>query len=323
MSFLRQLAVAGGLGASLYAAMRGTRRSVEQWDNNPDPLLGVPVSFPVGLIRTVTTDDGARIHTITAGTTHGAPTIAMVNGLTSNHDDWGPIAGRLLEAGFQVMAIDQRGHGNSTVGSDEFAVPRLGADLAQVFETLDLRDVILIGHSMGGMAAMTLAVDRPDLASERVRALVLIATAATMSDLRYQIGLRLGSIAPPIDLANVSTDPSDPVKLGAAAAFGHAPSSFMIEQVLASAAKCPEKVRLAATAGLAGYDISERISNITLPTLVIAGTRDLLTPFSENEAIAAAIDGARLERMAGAGHLVIWERAEQIARRVAAFAREV
>ncbi len=309
MSWTTRLAGLAGVAAGAFFT---ARRSVGKFTTNVDPLGGVPPRFPTGIVRSVTTDDGAVINTITAvssGADHRRPLIALVHGLTSNHDDWGPIAQRLVDKGYRVMAIDQRGHGNSTVGSAGYGVTRLGTDLAQVFEALDLTDVVLVGHSMGGMAAMTLMVDHPEVTQRRVRALGLIATAATMSDLRYQAALRLGSIKTPIDIAAVN----DVSRLATAAVFGHAPSSFMLEAALASVARCPEDVRLKSTRAMADYDIADRISAIDIPTLVVAGTRDLLTPYAEGEDIADAITGSLLIRMPGAGHLMIWEENEELA----------
>lgn len=306
MSWTTRIATAVGIGVG---AVLGARRSLEKFGRNVDPLGGSPPVFPTGIVRSVTTDDGALINTITAGSDSGHPLVVLVHGLTSNHNDWGPIAQRLVAQGLRVLAVDQRGHGNSTIGSDGYGVTRLGTDLAQVFETLDLRDVVLAGHSMGGMAALSLMVDHPTVAHERVRSLGLIATAATMSDLRYQAALRLGALKIPIDISDVN----DVSRLVASAVFGHAPSSYMIEAALNSVGNCPEDVRLQSTRALADYDVANRIHTIGIPTLIAAGTRDLLTPFAESEDIADAIPNARLIRMLGAGHQIIWERNEELA----------
>ena len=76
---------------------------------------------------------------------------------------WGPVARRLITDGFEVVAVELRGHGDSSRGRDGYGPRRLAADLAQVLSALDLRDVILVGHSMGGMASMTLMLEHPEL----------------------------------------------------------------------------------------------------------------------------------------------------------------
>lgn len=294
------------------------RRNIAKFSDNPDPLGGQLPKFPTGIARSVTTGDGAVLTTVTASPTNAtssAPMVVLVHGLTSNVDDWGPIAHRLIAQGVRVLGIDQRGHGSSTTGSDGYGAARLGADLAEIFETLDLRDVVLAGHSMGGMAALSFLVDHSTIANDRVKSLALFATAATMSDLRYQAGLRLGSLPVSIDLAEAATSDSNALaQLGAAATFGHEPSSFMLDAALASFARCPEPVRLAATRALADHDVTPGLSRITVPTLIAAGTRDLLTPFAESELIANAIPGARLLRMPGVGHQIIWEQNEELAK---------
>ena len=89
-----------------------------------------------------------------------------------------PVARRLLAAGHRVVLYDQRGHGASTVGRQPVSIARLGDDLAAVLEQLDLRDVVLAGHSMGGMTVMAFACGHPEVVRERVRGLALVATAA-------------------------------------------------------------------------------------------------------------------------------------------------
>ena len=96
---------------------------------------------------------------------------------TGSRATWEPVAARLVAAGRQVVLYDQRGHGASTMGPDNPTVEQLGEDLAAVLEAVDARDAVLAGHSMGGMAIQALAVARPDVVAERVRALVLAGTA--------------------------------------------------------------------------------------------------------------------------------------------------
>lgn len=301
------------------------RRNVAKFSDNPDSLGGQLPRFPAGVSRSVTTSDGAVINTVTAGpsSSTGSALVVLVHGLTSNMDDWGPIAHRLVADGIGVLGVDQRGHGGSTTGSEGYGAKRLGADLAEVFETLDLRNVVLAGHSMGGMAALSFLVDHPGVAVDRVRGLALLATAATMSDLRYQAGLRLGSLPLPIDLSEGSGTSATRLitQLGAAAAFGHEPSSFMLDAAIASFLRCPEHVRLGATRALADHDVTPGLSGIKVPTLIAVGTRDLLTPFGESEQIANAIPGARLLRMPGVGHQIIWERNEELAKLLADMAQ--
>ena len=306
-------AVVGSLLGGAAAALVANKGVLRRWSSNPDPLEGRVPAFPPGRAATITTDDGAVIAAFTADarpSDDDLPHIVLIHGLTSNHDDMGPIAERLVEAGFSVTGIDQRGHGASTIGSEGFGGRRLGADLAQLLVALDLTNVVLAGHSMGGMAIMNMLVDEPELTAERIRANVLIATSAAMDGPRNQLALRLGSQRPS-DLIHALKKRL--VVAAGLSIFGKKPSLFMIEQALESATRCSDETRRCATEGLLDHDVTGRLHQVSTPTVVAAGDHDKLTPLEDNRQIASAISGAELVVLAGAGHQVIWEFPDRLA----------
>ncbi len=302
------------VGGALFGLSIAERRLHARWSTAPDPLKGVAPRFPEGDFRPIKTDDDATIATIDAGT---GPAIVLVHGLTSNADDWGPIAEDLLVAGFRVIAIEQRGHGSSTVGADGFGIARQARDLAIVLEELDLHDVVMVGHSMGGMATMAMALDFPAIVDQRIRGLGLIATSASLRGGYRKRALQIGSHP-----LTTHTDRFDKRALTVAGlgVFGPNPSMFMVEQAVASANRCPAEVRQGATAGLIEYDITDRLPYLDIPTLSICGTDDRLTPIEDNRAIASMIRGTHLEEIPGAGHLVIWERYRTVSTLITQFA---
>jgi 3-oxoadipate enol-lactonase len=95
----------------------------------------------------------------------------------------------------------------------------------------------------------------------------------------------------------------------------------MLRRAVEAMARCPDGTRQAATAGMVGFDVSDEIADIRLPTLVLSGTRDLVIPFSHSERIAAAIPGASLIALPDAGHLVVWERPGELSAHIADLAR--
>lgn len=303
-------------GAASLGANLARRRQLKQWEANPDPLEGRRPHFPPGRVHLIETADGAEIHTVRSG---AGPTVMLIHGLTASSEDWGPIAERLIADGIEVVGVDLRGHGHSTLGAEAFSPRRLADDLALVIEHLDLRDLVVAGHSLGGMAVLALAVHHPEVVASRVCGLGLVSTSARLGSLRYRLGLPLAARVPmsvPAALNGTS------LMLGVAAlsAFGPNPSLFMLRQAVASFSRCPEETRRAATAGMIGHDLSTRIGGITAPTLVLCGTHDLIVPFHHSEQIAAAIPEATLIAVPDAGHLVIWERPHEVSRHLAELA---
>lgn len=324
-------ATAAGLGVVSVGLNLAGRRQRRRWEANPDPLEGRIPRFPDGDYHTIEMDDGARISIVhargaTDGAVHargatdgagaGAGPVVLVHGLTANVDDWGPVAERLVARGLDVVGIDLRGHGRSTLGQDRFTPLRLSHDLAAVLDALDLRRAVLAGHSMGGMTVLALATGRPELMAERVAGLALLSTSANLDQLRFRLTIPVGaqlSLAVP-DLL----DEAVPV-LGVAAlsAFGQRPSHFMLIQAIDSFQRCPPETRRAATAGLLRFSVADRLEAITVPTLVVCGTQDLVVPFGHSELLAERIAGARLVALPGAGHIIPWERPDHVADEIA------
>lgn len=296
---------AAGVGVALAGGLAGNRM-VARWRRNPDPLGGRRVAFPDGEQRFVTMPDGAKISTVTVGE---GPTIVCVHGLTANRHDWGPMAPALLDAGYQLVAIEQRGHGDSTPGSAGYGSAQLGRDLAAVFEALDIRAAALMGHSMGGMAIMGFATQAADVFAQRVESMVLIATAASLQTRRHGVALWAGGI--PIPAALVPE--SQRLRLGAGlGVFGAAPSLHMVDEVIRQFEMCPEDVRNEATAALADHDVRGQLGGLAVPSLVAGGSRDLLISAAQVAELASELDDAELHMFDGAGHMVLWERHEEI-----------
>ena len=86
---------------------------------------------------------------------------------------------------------------------------------------------------------------------------------------------------------------------------------------------CPPETRLEAPRALIGLDLTEELPNIRVPTLVVVGTADILTPPAQARLIARRIPGARLEVFPGGGHMLMLERAGELERLIVDFAHEV
>lgn len=100
------------------------------------------------------------LNVIETGTDTGAPPLLIAHGLFGSARNWGVIAKRLGAEGRRVLAVDMRNHGQSP-WYESHDYPEMAGDLARVIESYGQMDVL--GHSMGGKAAMVLALTRPEL----------------------------------------------------------------------------------------------------------------------------------------------------------------
>lgn len=288
---------------------------VRKIDRTPPPEGWTTPVWPAGERLMVPTDDGAELVVERTGPPEN-PCVVLVHGLTGNHNYWGPIAEDLVSRGFHVVGINQRGHGGSTVGTEGFGAQRQGADLGQILTAIDVRDAVVVGHSMGGLAAMSLMTLAPDAGADRVSGLVLVATLAHAVAADRDVALQIGSTK---WYRRLVENPTHVTAL-ARAVFGPTPSRAMVDDAVAFGEACPDDTSIAAALGMRGYDIRDLLSGIEVPTTVICGTRDLLTRHSENRAIAEAIPGAEFISVPGAGHMIVWEEPDLLVEAIAAMA---
>lgn len=314
---MERRATFGLAGAALVAAVGGglaLRRSLRGLSTaDGDRPVDTDTMFPSGAVVTVTTSDGGSITTERIGS---GPIVVLVHGITSSRQDWGPLARDLVEAGHTVIGVDQRGHGDSDPGADGYSSSRLGADLADVLTTLGLDDVVLVGHSMGGIAALGFAVDQPEVFARRVGALVLVATTPRTPRLLvgppdWLLDLALGRGS----LSGIDWIVHRPFL--ARTLFGRFGSARLVDAALVTAQRArPDEVAECA-AGLVGYDVTDRLSSIATATRCFYGTRDVITPAFGNRKIARTIPNAVATEIEGAGHLLIWTHVPELAADIA------
>ncbi len=110
-------------------------------------------------------------------TGHGPPHFLCLHGLVDDLSIWDRVALPLSERG-EVIRFDQRGHGTSGSPPGPYRREDLGSDAIALLDTFGIERAVLVGHSMGGIVAMTAALAHPD----RVAGLVLIGTASHCSE---------------------------------------------------------------------------------------------------------------------------------------------
>jgi len=277
------------------------------------------------VVRRIATDDGGDVYVVERGT--GRP-IVLLHGVMLSSVLW---AHQLADLGdrHRVLALDHRGHGESRTGSEPWALSRLAADLASVLIELDLRDALLVGHSMGGMVALKLAVDRPALFHERIAGLALVSTSAGPVHRLAAWKTVVDAVTPRINKSLVGVAGRLPGGLFPAndlsyllfrLGHGKNASPANIELNRRMAAATPVTVWTELMREILAFDLRDDLSRIGVPTMVVVGSRDLLTPPSHARELIERIHGAELYVIRDAGHLPMLEKGEQLSELLEQFA---
>ncbi|MQA93509.1 MAG: alpha/beta fold hydrolase [Streptosporangiales bacterium] len=335
-------AVAGVAAAGVAAAVAAERFAVGRIRLRPDPEAGEPLGALRGSPRSVTAPDGTELYVEVdepeTAPAAGEPTVVFCHGYALNLDSWHYQRRALREQGLRLVFWDQRDHGRSGRTEDDTVdIDRLGADLVTVLDAVVPKGpVVLVGHSMGGMTVMALAAARPDLfagrgpSAPRVVAVALVGTSSGRLDevrlgLPMVVGKVFQSTAGPV-LRALGRTPGL-VERGRSAGgdlaflltrrFGFGDPSVsptvvdFLEQMIRST---PIETIARFWPALMAHDklevLEQRLSAV--PTVIICGERDLITPIEHSEAMSAALPGAEFVRVSDAGHIVLMERPDLV-----------
>lgn len=319
---LRTAGIVGGAAAGVAGAAYAVERAVVAGvRRRPDPDAGKPLVPPFDEAVRSPSHDGGSIYTISRGS---GPAIVFSHGVTLSVRVWVKQFEDLPQRRFRTIAFDHRGHGDSECGDSGHSVENLAEDVRTVLERMDVRDAILVGHSMGGIAAMAFAIRHPDVAARRLRGMVLMSTLA-----KTHLGrsARLRGVAQ--QFAGQGPGAAQLMaqqNLGfflARLSFGRDPQPSHVELTRQMVAACAADASREAIQMIMGVDLTDELDRIRVPTLVLSGTADVLAPPSESRFIAERIPGARLEAFKGAGHMLMFERTQEVDDLIAGFARDL
>jgi pimeloyl-ACP methyl ester carboxylesterase len=309
--------VVAGAAGTAYAAQRAMARSLQY---RPDPDAGRLGQLRFDEARRLPSHDGGSIYTESRGE---GPPIVLAHGVTLSSRVWVKQFDSLPAAGARVIAFDHRGHGESTVGDSGHSVENLGRDLRTVLEDLDLHDAVLVGHSMGGMAVQELVIRHPEVVRERVRGVVLLSTMAkTQLSASRRLRCAVERMSERFTLGSIMARPELGtmfVRIG----FGREPVASHLELTREMLATCDAETSREAVNALFGLDLTAELPSVDVPTLVIGGTRDVITPPGESRRIARLVPAARLVMFEGAGHMLMLERTAELDALIIDFAHDV
>ncbi|ALU94357.1 MULTISPECIES: alpha/beta fold hydrolase [Streptomyces] len=272
---------------------------------------------------TVRSADGARIHVELHGP-EDAPAVVLAHGWTCNTRFWDAQI-RDLAAGHRVIAYDQRGHGlTPEPGPGGYSTNALADDLEAVLgATLAPgQKAVLAGHSMGGMTVMA-AASRPGL-REHAAAVLLCSTGVTrLAAEALVLPLRAGALRTRLTTAVLGAKaplgPVTPVsrKILKYATMGRGSAPDRVDACARIVHACPRRARVEWGHVLAELDLAAGVRALRVPTAVIAGTDDRLTPPVHARAIADALPvGLGLTELTGMGHMTPVEAPEAVSAKI-------
>ena len=243
----------------------------------------------IGPVPTLDRDGVALYHEL-----HGdpsSPPLVLLEGMGGETAGWRRNI-PALAARFRVVAYDFRGNGRSRMPDEPVTMDTFVDDTLALMDHLGIDRAHVYGMSFGGFVAQLLALDHP----ERVLGLVLGATHFGGPGV-----LRSGARVPK----------GQPYRALYAPGFPEANPEHVAADLFAGAPtrQRPHARRRQAEAARS-FDVSARLRDLAAPTLVIHGTADQLIPVDNGRLLAAAIPGARLCLLEGAGHVYHSERAE-------------
>ncbi len=240
--------------------------------------------------------DGAQIAYRRVGT--GRP-LLVLNGFAATSADWDPSFIHGLASSNELILLDNRGIGSSTDDGKPFDIARLADDAAHVVETLGFERINMLGWSMGGFVAQTLALQHPD----RVNKLILLSTDQGGTD------ADLASPAVWSQLIDTSGTPHEQARRLLSLLFPSDVAESLYRQfgdivAAARAQLSPELLNRQAAAMDAWHrnGVGSRVREIRAPLLIATGTEDIVIPPSNALKLLNAMPSAWLAQFPGGGH---------------------
>jgi pimeloyl-ACP methyl ester carboxylesterase len=260
----------------------------------------------------VTVADGTELNVVVGGPPSDV-TVVLLHAWTLDLTSWDRVAALLPG---RVLRYDHRGHGLSGGGSVR-TFDQLADDLVEVLAArVPSGDIVLAGHSMGGMTMMALAERHPDVYA-RVRGAVFVATSCgalpPVRAVEEVFGRWVGRRAA-LGFARVM-----PLGLRVLL-FGRRAEWADVVAAARMISRCSGAAFVDFRYEVAGHDRAKALARLAgVPAVVLAGGADRLTPVRHARAIAAELPGAELVVYPGAGHMLPVERPTEVAERITRF----
>jgi pimeloyl-ACP methyl ester carboxylesterase len=233
------------------------------------------------------------------------PAMVFLHGAGMDHSVWALLARAFSHHGFGVLAPDFPGHGRSA-GPALGSMAALADWTAALIDAAGIKTARVIGHSMGSLVALEMAARHP----AKLSGLGLIATAAPMRVSDDLLGAAKANAHAAIDMISIWG-------YGQRAVLGgcEAPGMWMLGGALRLLERAPAGVLFADLYACNDYkDALGAAAKVTVPSAVILGGRDMMTPLKNGRPVASAIQNCRLTVLDTAGHMLMSERPNEVLR---------
>ncbi|WP_428674878.1 alpha/beta fold hydrolase [Reyranella sp.] len=264
---------------------------------------------------TIETRDGQRLFTIDKGT--GRP-VVFIHGWTLSSAIWSLQVEALASQGLRAIAYDRRGHGQSSKPETGYDYEILSADLATLLDKLDLKDVVLVGHSMGAGEVVRYLARH---GRARVSRVMLVAPTTPYA-------LRTDDNPQGVDralydkiVAALWSNRYGYLASGAPGLLGRNAEPELVEWAMSIALQATPQAQIGCLRAFSETDFRPDLAAVKVPTLIVYGTADSpITPINAGRT-QAGIAGSRVEIYEGAPHALFVTDAERFNRDLLQFAR--
>ncbi len=234
------------------------------------------------------------------GLSEGRECVLFIHGAGGGQYTWS-YQKAFFEKRFNPIIIELPGHGASE-GEGEEEIGRYAEHVYSFLNALGLSKVFLVGHSMGGAIVQTLALTHPEV----IKGISLVGTGARLRVF-------------PMILDGIRSDFAESVRKITQFSYSRNTPSEMIDRGVADMMRCRPEILYGDFLACDRFDIMAELDKINIPTLIMCGDEDQLTPVKYSQFLLQRIKGSRLEILPGAGHMMMMEAAETFNEKIGEF----
>jgi len=222
------------------------------------------------------------------GFVQGREFVLFIHGAGGGQYTWGYQKG-YFEKEFNPIILELPGHGESG-GEGETEIGKYAEHVHRFLKALGLSKVFLVGHSMGGAIVQTMALRYPEM----IKGIILVGTGARLKVLPMILNGLIENFEETVHRINVLH-------------YSRKVSQDLLEKSVERLLGVRPEILHGDYLACNRFDMMNEIEKINLPTLILCGDEDALTPVKYSQFLQNKIKGSRLEVISGAGHMVMME----------------